>query len=129
MFKAVIAISTGASLGALSRWGLGLALNAIFPPVPMGTLAANLAGGYLVGLAVGVFACSPAIAPEWRLFVVTGFLGSLTTFSAFSAEVADLLSQGRVALAAGAAGLHIFGSVGMTFLGLATSALLRQYRA
>ena len=126
MFKALFAISVGASAGAIARWLLGLALNALFPPIPLGTLAANLAGGYCIGLAVSFFAFFPTIAPEWRLFALTGFLGALTTFSAFSAEVTALLQQGRFALAAGAAALHLFGSLAMTFLGIASFALARQ---
>ncbi len=83
MLSAVLAISAGASLGALLRWGLGLWLNAWFPAIPPGTLAANLIGGYLIGVAMGVFAHHVALPPEWRLFVITGFLGGLTTFSTF----------------------------------------------
>ncbi|MDR2695708.1 MAG: fluoride efflux transporter CrcB [Deltaproteobacteria bacterium] len=126
MFNSLLAISAGASAGAISRWLLGLALNALFPPIPLGTLAANLVGGYFIGLCMSFFAFCPTIAPEWRLFALTGFLGALTTFSAFSAEVATLLQQGRFALAAGAAALHLFGSLAMTFLGIASFALVRH---
>ena len=87
MWLYVLAISGGAALGANARWLLGLWLNALFPALPLGTLAANLLGGWLIGLALGVFAWLPALAPEWRLFLVTGFLGALTTFSTFSAEM------------------------------------------
>ena len=126
VFHSILAISGGASLGAVSRWLLGLALDAIFPPIPVGTLAANLVGGYCVGLAVAFFSANTGISPEWRLFAVTGFLGALTTFSTFSAEVVSLLQQGRGALAAGAACLHLLGSLVMTFLGFATFSLFRS---
>ena len=126
MLNAILAISAGASVGAISRWLLGVALNALFPPIPMGTLAANLIGGYCIGLCMSVFAFFPSIAPGWRLFALTGFLGALTTFSTFSAEVVTLVQQERFIMAAGAAALHLFGSLGMTFLGIASFALLRQ---
>jgi len=122
----LLAISAGASAGAISRWLLGLALDFLFPPIPIGTLVANLVGGYCIGLCMSFFAFFPSIAPEWRLFAVTGFLGALTTFSTFSAEVVTLLQQGRVAMAAAAAALHLCGSLAMTFLGIASFALLRQ---
>ncbi len=126
MLRSVIAICVGASLGALLRWWLGLALNGLFPAVPPGTLAANLVGGYLVGLAIAFFATHAAIAPEWRLLVITGFCGGLTTFSTFSAELVLLLQQGRVAWALGAAALHLAGSVLATLAGIATLAWLRS---
>ena len=114
------------SLGAISRWGLGLWLNAWFPSVPPGTLAANLIGGYLVGLALPLFLAHPEVAPQWRLFVITGFLGGLTTFSAFSGEVAHLLQQGRWLLASGAVGAHVIGSLVMTMAGFATVEAARR---
>ena len=126
MGKAVIAICLGASLGALLRWGLGTALNPHFPAVPPGTLAANLIGGYVIGVAIAFFATYPAIAPEWRLFVITGFCGGLTTFSTFSAEVVTMLQQGRALWALGAAASHLFGSLVMTFAGIGTVAWLRS---
>jgi len=126
MFYSVLAICIGAAVGATSRWLLGLALNSVFPPIPVGTLAANLIGGYLAGVFMSFFAFFPAVAPEWRLFVITGFLGSLTTFSTFSAEVVTLLQQGRYALASGAAALHVLGSLIMTALGVATFVLFRR---
>ena len=126
MLNSLIAISVGASAGAISRWLLGLALNSLFPPIPMGTLVSNLVGGYCIGLCMSVFAFFPSIAPEWRLFATTGFLGALTTFSTFSAEVVTLLQQGRFVMATVAAALHLFGSLVMTFLGIASFALLRQ---
>lgn len=126
MLPAVIAISLGAALGALLRWGLGVGLNHLFPAVPPGTLAANLVGGYLIGLAMALFAQAPDVPPEWRLFVITGFLGGLTTFSTFSAEVVAALQQGRIGWAAATIGTHVMGSLGLTLLGLATPALFRR---
>ena len=126
MLRSIAAICVGASLGALLRWWLGLALNSLFPAVPPGTLVANLVGGYLVGLAIAFFASYSAIAPEWRLLVITGFCGGLTTFSTFSAEIVTLLQQGRAAWALAAAGAHLAGSVLATFAGIATVAWLRQ---
>jgi CrcB protein len=128
MPRYILAICAGASLGAISRWLLGLVLNHAFPPIPLGTLAANLAGCYIMGICMGLFAIHPSVPPEWRLFLATGFLGALTTFSAFSAETVAILQQGRLLLAAGAAALHLLGSLGATFLGIATFALLRRGR-
>ena len=126
MLKSILAISIGASLGALLRWWLGLALNSLFPTIPPGTLVANLVGGYLVGLAIAFFATYSALAPEWRLLVITGFCGGLTTFSTFSAEIVTLLQQGRAAWAFAAAGVHLAGSVLATFAGIATLVWLRH---
>lgn len=114
----LLAISAGASMGACLRWGLGLALNALFPAVPPGTLVANLLGGYLIGVASGALVLCADLAPAWRLFVITGFLGGLTTFSTFSAEVVSLIQQGRLLWAVTAIGLHVVGSLFMTALGL-----------
>jgi CrcB protein len=125
MWKSVIAISIGASLGALLRWWFGAQLNSLFPTVPPGTLAANLVGGYLVGIAIAFFATYSAISPEWRLFVITGFCGGLTTFSTFSAEIVTLLQQGRSLWAIGAAAVHLAGSVLMTLAGIATVQWIR----
>jgi CrcB protein len=125
MLKSIVAICVGASLGALLRWWLGLVLNGMFPTIPPGTLAANLVGGYLVGLAIAFFATYTAIAPEWRLLLITGFCGGLTTFSTFSAELVALLQQGRAAWALAAAAAHLAGSVLMTFAGIATMLWLR----
>ena len=122
----VIAICLGACVGALSRRLLGLWLNpstASAGLLPWGTLAANLIGGYLVGVCVGVFQQLPELDPVWRLALVTGFLGALTTFSSFSAEVVAMLQQGRFALALGTAGLHLLGSLALTVLGLHTVTL------
>jgi CrcB protein len=126
VLKSVVAISLGASLGALLRWWLGLVLNGLFPSVPPGTLAANLIGGYLIGLAIAFFATYSAVAPEWRLLVITGFCGGLTTFSTFSAELVVLLQQGRVAWALGAAAMHLAGSVLATLAGIASLSWLRH---
>ncbi len=116
----VIAICLGASLGALARWGLGLWLSP-GAVIPFGTLAANLIGGYLVGISVAVFQAMPQLDPVWRLALVTGFLGALTTFSSFSAEVVNLLGQQRYTLALGTAGLHLFGSLLLTAAGIRTA--------
>ncbi len=123
----LIAICIGASTGALCRWQLGSWLN---PPasatgwLPWGTLAANLIGGYLIGLALGVFHHLPDLDPAWRLALVTGFLGALTTFSSFSGEVITQLMQGRLGMAALTASLHLLGSLLLTWLGLQTISLI-----
>ncbi|NCY26253.1 MAG: fluoride efflux transporter CrcB [Alphaproteobacteria bacterium] len=119
----VIAICIGASVGALARWGLGLWLNPV-AALPLGTLAANLLGGYLVGMCVAVFNALPQLDPVWRLTLVTGFLGALTTFSSFSAEVVAMLTQQRYALALGTAALHLVGSLLLTVAGIKTATLL-----
>lgn len=122
----IFAVSLGAALGALLRWILGVQLNALYPSLPPGTLAANLIGGYIIGLAVAFFANHPALSPEWRLFVITGFLGGLTTFSTFSAEVVAQLMAGRLPAALATILAHVIGSVAMTLLGIGTIALLRS---
>ncbi|MCP8463682.1 fluoride efflux transporter CrcB [Pseudomonas sp. ZM23] len=118
MWKPILAVSVGAALGALLRWALGLKLNSLLPSMPPGTLVANLVGGYIIGAAIAFFANSPGLAPEWRLLIITGFCGGLTTFSTFSAEVVVLLQQGRVAWALGTVATHLLGSLLMTMLGL-----------
>jgi len=115
----VIAVCIGASLGALARWGLGLWLNTGGPLV-WGTFAANLIGGYLVGIAVASFQAMPHLDAVWRLLLITGFLGGLTTFSSFSAEVVTLMVQGRVVLAGAIAMAHLAGSLALTWLGIRT---------
>ncbi|HTT00622.1 MAG TPA: fluoride efflux transporter CrcB [Steroidobacteraceae bacterium] len=125
MWKSIVAISLGASLGALLRWWLGARLNSFFPAIPPGTLAANLIGGYVVGAAVALFASLAALAPEWRLLVITGFCGGLTTFSTFSAEVVNLIGEGRLLLAGSAIAAHLIGSVLMTLAGIGTVQWLR----
>ncbi|MBV8144450.1 MAG: fluoride efflux transporter CrcB [Gammaproteobacteria bacterium] len=129
MWKAIAAVSVGGSLGALLRWWLGATLNAYFPAIPPGTLAANLLGGYIVGVALAFFATYAAVAPEWRLLVITGFCGGLTTFSTFSAELVTLMQQGRALWALAAAAVHLLGSVVMTFAGIGTVLWLRTLRA
>ncbi len=117
---AIAAVGVGAALGAWLRWGLSLAMNAWYPAVPPGTLAANLVGGYLIGIAVAGFAAHASLAPEWRLFIVTGFLGGLTTFSTFSAEGVALLLQAKYALAVLHGALHLAGSFLATIAGIAS---------
>src|SRR3979490_1934238 len=107
MFPSIAAISIGAALGALLRWVFGTQFNSFFPLIPLGTLIANLVGGYLIGVAVVFFGMNPSIAPEWRLLIITGFLGGLTTFSTFSAEVVTLLQEGRLSWACGAIAVHV----------------------
>ena len=116
VMHSVFAITIGASIGALSRWGLGLWLSP-GGVIPWGTLAANLVGGYLIGVCLAVFQALPDLDPAWRLAIVTGFLGGLTTFSSFSAEVVTLLQQTRYALAFGTAMLHVAGSLLLTIAG------------
>lgn len=112
-----MAICIGACIGALARWRLSLWLNP-GALLPWGTLAANLVGGYLVGVCVAVFQALPQLDPAWRLALITGFLGALTTFSSFSAEVVAMLQNGRYALALGTTSLHLFGSLLLTVAGL-----------
>lgn len=118
VWHSILAIALGSALGAVLRWLLGLQLNSLFPAIPPGTLLANLIGGYIIGVAVGYFAQAPDIAPEWRLLIITGFCGGLTTFSTFSAEVVTLLQQGRLAVALAAIALHVSGSLLMTVAGV-----------
>ncbi len=115
-----IAVAIGAVLGAWLRWGLSETMNNMHRHVPLGTLAVNLVGGYLIGLALAYFETAPSISPHWRLFVVTGFLGGLTTFSSFSGEAMALLQRGAYAWALGHAGLHLFGSIAFCIAGFAT---------
>ena len=113
----ILSICLGASAGALARWALGLWLSTPTSLLPWGTLAANLVGGYLIGACVAAFQAMPHLDPAWRLALVTGFLGGLTTFSSFSAEVVTLLQQTRYALAFGTAMLHVAGSLLLTIVG------------
>ncbi len=126
LWTAILAVSSGAALGALTRWGLSLSLNHLFPALPPGTLVANLVGGYLIGVAMAFMGPASTLPPEWRLFVITGFLGGLTTFSTFSAEVTTALQQGRLAWALATVSTHVLGSLALTFAGLATVTLLRR---
>ena len=120
----LIGISVGASLGALARWQLGRWLNQPHSLLPWGTLAANLIGGYVIGLLVALFQNAPGIDPVWRLVWITGFLGALTTFSSFSAETVAMLQAGRFGLALLQCSLHLLGSLALTALGLATGTAL-----
>lgn len=125
MWRSVAAICVGGSLGCLLRWCLGTWLNGQLTVMPLGTLTANLLGGYIVGIAVAFFALNTSIAPEWKLLVITGFCGGLTTFSSFSAEVVQLLREDRVLWAFSTAALHLGGSLLMTLAGIATVAGLK----
>lgn len=125
MLNSVLVISLGASLGALLRWFLGLQFNALLFTIPLGTLGANLLGGYLIGLAIGFFNHHPLLSPEYRLLVITGFLGGLTTFSSFSAEVATLLQSERYGWALATVSVHVIGSVTLTIAGIMTINALR----
>lgn len=124
----VLAICIGASVGALSRWGLSLWLSP-GGVIPWGTLAANLLGGYLIGVAIAVLQSMPQVDPVWRLLLVTGFLGGLTTFSTFSAEVVIYLLEARYGMAAGVALIHVMGSLLMTVAGIKTAAFFIAARA
>lgn len=128
LFYSALAISLGASVGALARWGLALWLT---PGgiIPWGTLAANLIGGYLIGICLAIFQSLPQLDPVWRLMLVTGFLGGLTTFSSFSAEVVTFLMEERYGLALGTAALHVLGSLLMTLAGIKTALFLIASRA
>ena len=114
----ILAICLGACTGALLRWQLGLWLSTPGSLLPWGTLTANLVGGYLIGVAVAVFQALPQLDPAWRLLLITGFLGGLTTFSSFSAEVVAMLTQQRYALALGTAAVHVLGSLLLTAAGI-----------
>ncbi len=120
MWRSVAAVSVGGIVGCLLRWLLGLWFNTQPSVIPLGTLAANLIGGYIVGVAVAFFAINNNLPPEWRLLVITGFCGGLTTFSSFSAEVVTMLRQDRMFWACSTIALHLFGSLLMTFAGIAT---------
>ena len=120
MVYSIIAIVLGAGIGALLRWFLGLKFNALYPAIPLGTLGANIIGGYLIGVAIAFFSMNTSIPNEWKLFVITGFLGGLTTFSTFSAEIVTALQEGRTLNAIMGTFAHVGGSLIMTFLGIAT---------
>ncbi len=120
---AVLAVSLGAAIGALCRWRLSVWLNT-GGALPLGTLAANLIGGYLIGVCVAVFQALPQIDPVWRLALITGALGGLTTFSSFSAEVVLMLQDQRYGLALATAAAHLLGSLVLTAAGLKTVSLL-----
>ena len=118
------AVGAGAALGAWIRWALGLALNPVFPTVPLGTLAANLLGGFLMGVTMSLVAHYEAMAPEMRLLLTTGFLGGLTTFSTFSAEATTLFTRGQLGWTTAMVLVHVAGSIAMTLLGLFLTHLL-----
>ena len=120
LIYSIFAIGLGAACGAWLRWGLGLWLNPVLPQLPLGTLTANLAGGYLIGLSIAFFMHYPGLSPEWRLLVITGFLGGLTTFSTFSAETVTLLMRGQYLWCISIIAAHLGGSLLMTALGIHT---------
>jgi CrcB protein len=115
-----LAVGVGAALGAWLRWMLNIGLNTVLPNLPLGTLVSNLIGGYMIGVAIEYFFQQGTVPMELRLFVITGFLGGLTTFSSFSAEAADLLMRMQYGWAALLISSHLIGSIGMTFLGIFT---------
>jgi CrcB protein len=122
-----LAVGIGAAIGAWLRWWLGILLNAAVPNLPLGTLAANLIGGYLMGLALGCFEHFQALSPEMRLMITTGFLGGLTTFSTFSAETTTLLFRHEYGSASLTIGAHVIGSLLMTGLGIGTVVLIKNW--
>jgi CrcB protein len=119
-----LAVGGGAAVGAWLRWWLGSLLNPVLPTLPLGTLAANLLGGYLIGLTLAALSHFEALAPEIRLLVVTGFLGGLTTFSTFSAEATTLLAHQQIGWALTLVSVHVIGSILMTFAGIGSMRLL-----
>ncbi len=125
-YYAFLAVGLGAALGAWLRWGLGQWLNPALPELPLGTLSANLLGGYLVGFAVAFFMQHPGLSPEWRLLIITGFLGGLTTFSTFSAETVTLLMRGQYFSGMTIIVAHLGGSLLMTVLGIQTVKWMQQ---
>jgi CrcB protein len=127
MFMSIAAISLGASIGAVCRWMLGIALNALHPFIVVGTLTANLIGAYAIGVALAYIAGNPTLSPVWRLFNITGFTGGLTTFSTFSAEVVQLIQQSRFGWVLVTIALHLGGSLLLTALGIGTFVALRQH--
>ncbi|MGE5028227.1 MAG: fluoride efflux transporter CrcB [Betaproteobacteria bacterium] len=124
-FYGLLAVGAGAAVGAWLRWWLGILWNPVFPTLPLGTLAANLVGGYLMGLAMAVFAEHPGLPPEARLLLATGFLGGLTTFSTFSAETVTLLLRAQYAWGGAIIMAHVAGSLATTMLGIWTVKFLK----
>jgi fluoride exporter len=127
MYKPLLAIAIGSIAGGLLRWFFGLKLNALFPTMPLGTLAANLLAAYIIGATAAFLATSPSLAPEWRLLIMTGFCGGLSTFSTFSIEIVYLLQRGLTGWALGEIAVHVAGSVAMTFAGILSVQLLRPH--
>jgi CrcB protein len=125
MLNSILAISLGASLGAILRWVLGLVLDSMSVAITMGTLAANWIGGFLIGVAMAFFSAHTELSPQWRLLIITGFLGGLTTFSSFSAELTLMIQEGRLSIALITVMLHVMGSILMTFLGIYTYQLFK----
>jgi CrcB protein len=125
MWSSILAIFFGAGFGALLRAGFNFLTVGAASIIPLGTLLSNMVGGYLVGLAVAYFGNNPQLSPEWKLLVVTGFLGGLTTFSSFSAEVVGFIQRGEFTWALGTAMLHLVGSLVLTFLGILTYQALK----
>ena len=125
MWLSILAIFFGAGFGALLRAGFNLLTVGFASVIPMGTLLSNLVGGYLIGIAVAYFGNNPSLSPEWRLLVITGFLGGLTTFSSFSAEVVAFMHRGEITWALGTALVHLIGSLVLTFLGILTYQALK----
>lgn len=125
MLNSILAISLGASLGAIMRWVLGLVLDSMSVAITLGTLVANLIGGFLIGVAMAFFSAHTELSPQWRLLIITGFLGGLTTFSSFSAELTLMIQEGRLSIALITVMLHVMGSILMTFLGIYTYQLFK----
>ncbi|MGI4861950.1 MAG: fluoride efflux transporter CrcB [Janthinobacterium lividum] len=125
MYLSILAVGAGGALGSLLRWFLSLRLNSLFPALPLGTLSANIIAGYVVGVAVAFFSRYPGIATEWRLFIITGLMGGLSTFSTFSAEVVTHFQQGRPLWALAEIAVHLGASLLMTAAGIATVMLWR----
>lgn len=125
MLKFALLVGLGGALGSIVRWMLGLSLNSLFPTIPMGTLVSNLVAGYLIGICLVVFMSNPNIPAEWRLFIITGCLGGLSTFSSFSGEVSTLFYEGRFMWGGIAIASHVIGSIMMTFLGMATVTMFK----
>lgn len=127
MYPSILAVAVGGALGSLLRWVLGLGLNGLFPDLPLGTLAANVIAGYIIGVAIAFFGRLPELPVEYRLFVITGLMGGLSTFSTFSAEVVADIERGKLGWAAGEIATHVGASLAMTGLGIATVAAFSRF--